>query len=111
MVYYGTDTVERIAFHPICEPECMNVIELAKLADTPMFVVTCDYDPNWRHEFYLDNNSDYERVKMNIMDVLFDAGSTDEALEKLTEIFEDGFTGILADNDHECKCEHCTCLD
>ena len=111
MVYYGTYTTEGIAIHPIGDPENMCFIELTKVADVPMFVVSCSHNKEWHHEFYIDNNSDYERVKMAIMEVAFDANSIDEVLNELTEIFKDGFDGILAKDEHECNCGKCTYMN
>ena len=111
MVYYGTYTTERIAIHPIGEPECMCFIELTKLADVPVFAVSCSHSAQWYHEFYIDNNSDYERVKMAIMDVMFTAASISEVMDELTEIFKDGFDGILVKDDHVCKCGKCTYMN
>ena len=108
MVYYGTETTERILLHSDCNTEDVHYISMTKLADVPTFVVNCCCDYEWEYEFYMDNNSDYERVKMMIMDVASEVDDIAELMDVLGGVFEDGFEDILVK--HECNgdCEHCT---
>lgn len=103
MVYYGTETTDRILI------EDMHYITMTKLADIPAFVVRCCCDSDWEYEFYIDNNSDYERVKMMIMDAVSEADDMEDLMDMLSEVFEDGFDDILVRHECDGNCEHCTC--
>ena len=107
MVYYGTENTEYIIFHSEGNPEDVHSIAMTKSADTPTFSVKCCCNDMWEHEFYMDNNSDYERVKMSIMDVAFEAETMNELMDMLNEVFEDGFRELLVE--HECNgnCDNC----
>lgn len=109
MVYYGTETAELIMLHGEGDEASMHYIGMIKSPDIPTFTVESCCDNNWKYEFYVDNNSDYERVKMAIMETAFDCDTIEEVMEQLSEVFEDGFSDILVQ--HECNgnCEHCTC--
>lgn len=115
MVYHGTYSKEIIAVRPMDWLNETHFIELVRSADEPTFWVTCCCDEDWFYEFYLESNSDYERVKFNIMEQIFKCDTMDELLGTLSEIFEDGFESILVE--HECdatcdcenSCNHCNC--
>ena len=113
MVYNGTYTSEAIVFHAAGCSEEKHFIELVKHIDEPVFRVSCCCDPDWNYEFYMGNPSDYERVKFNIMEQIFEAESIEELLVVLAEMFEDGFADILIDDGCDCNgsCENCTCRD
>jgi hypothetical protein len=87
---------------------------MTKAATKPTFFVTCCCDNEWVYEFYMDNNSDYERVKMTIMDTIVDCDSVEEVMDELSDIFEDGFYDILVEDDDECDCDgdcdNCECV-
>ena len=111
MIYHGTSAHEIIQFHPIGSNNELHFIELTKAAMKPTFYVTCCCDEDWVYEFYLENNSDYERVKMTILDSVFNCDSAEELLEELSEIFEDGFEDIMVDDCGGCDfdCDNCEC--
>ncbi len=110
MVYNGTGLAEFIMIRPMDEMDKVYQIELAKMPGEPTFVVVCDYDEDWGYEFYLENNSDYERIKFNIMNAIFECDNMEELLGVLSEIFEDGFEDILVDDcDCDGSCENCNC--
>ena len=100
MVYHGTVVSEKIAFYPAGEPSKMHYIELAKSSNDPIFWVSCCYE-DWFYEFALESNSDYERVKFNIMEAIFECEDMDELLTCLSEVFEDGFANILTNTGGE----------
>ena len=108
MIYHGTSVHEIIQFHAIGESD-LHCIELIKAADEPTFSVICCCDPEWYYEFYMENNSDYERVKFAIMDAMFEYYSVDELLDELSDIFEDCFEDILVEDVCDGDCEHCEC--
>lgn len=109
MVYHGSDLVEIIQVHSMDDLKTTHYINLVKPADTPTFYVTCCCDDTWMYEFYLNNNSDYERVKFNIMEAVFECGTMDELMATLSEVFEDGFSDIMIEED--CDCENCKCAE
>ena len=115
MVYCGTDIIESIVVHPAGNSEDKHVIGLVKHADDPVFSVECCCNSEWRYEFYMNGNADYERVKFNIMESIFECENMDELLAELSEVFEDGLADILIRNEdeHKCNCdgscEDCHC--
>lgn len=114
MLYRGTDQVEIIEVSPIDEIGTMHYINIAKSATEPTFCVTCCCDEDWMYEFYLENNSDYERIKWNIMDAIFDCETMDRLLEELSRIFEDGFADIIVNHyvtDSDNRCNNCNCCE
>ena len=114
MVYYGIDTTEYIVFHAAGASDDKHFIAMTKHADMPIFTVNCCCNPEWHYNFWMDNNSDYDRVKFNIMETIFECEDMDALLVVLSEIFEDGFSDILVEED-ECdcdgNCENCNCKD
>lgn len=111
MVYNGTESSELIIFHEAGNSNNVHFIELNKPVDGPTFSVSCCCDRDWHYEFLLRSNSDYERIKYNIMETMFEVETVEELLDTLSETFEDGFSDILVeeDDDWECDgdCEHC----
>lgn len=104
MVYHGTVVSEKIAFHPAGEPSKLHYIELTKSPNEPLFWVSCCCYEDWFYEFSLESHSDYERVKFNIMDAIFECEDMDELLTCLGEVFEDGFANILIEHCDDCEC-------
>ena len=99
MVYRGSEFVEKIVFSPAGEPENMHCIEMRK--GDGVFTVGRCCDPEWNYAFHMDMQSDYERVKFNIMEQIFECESLEELLDNLTDIFEDGFTDILIEDSND----------
>ena len=112
MVFCGTGAVERIFVHPMDDLNSSHYIDLIMGKDTPTFAVTCCCDDDWCYEFVY-NKSDYERIKFNIMEAIFECDTMEELLDELTERFEDGFSDLFVDlepdDDFECDgdCEDC----
>ena len=107
MIYHGTYSIERIAVHPMDNMRETQFIELTKSADSPTFWVTCSCDKDWFWEFYMTNNSDYERVKLNIMDAIFECDDMDALMAVLSEVFMDGFGDMLVKDECDGDCENC----
>lgn len=106
MVYHGTDNVEMIQIRPMDDLDNVHFISMVKNANEPTFYVTCCCDDNWGYEFYLENNSDYDRIKFNIMEAIFECNTMDELLVVLSEVFEDGFSDLMVEN-NGCDCDNC----
>ena len=109
MIYHGTITTESIVVHPYDNGHIYQAVELTKHADVNEFSVRLDDgDDTWTWSFSLTNNSDYERVKFNIMDAIFEVEDMAELAEVLDEIFTDGFADILVeDDDCDGDCDNC----
>jgi hypothetical protein len=109
MIYRGTYKSETITFSPEDEMCRECAVELYKSAESGHFCVMindCDYD--WVWEFETDSVSDYERIKFNIMEIMFESETIDEFVAVLDDVFTDGFADILIDD--ECG-ECCGCCD
>lgn len=112
MRYCQTINKECIAVHPLDDIYNTQYVELIKYGDAPMFAVYVD-DGNdeWLWEFDMYTPSDYERVKMNIFDAIFECETMPELVEALDAIFRDGFGDILIED--ECNgcmgCEEDCC--
>lgn len=95
MVYHGTEVSERFMVHPLDGLEETHYIEMTKSADDNVFTVSsCCFD-GWNKEFFMGNNSDYERVKYWIMECIDECDTMEELIDVLTETFHDEFGGIL----------------
>ena len=104
MVFRETNQIESIAVSPMDGLNETHYINLIKSGSEPTFYVTCCCDEDWGYEFYLENNSDYERVKFNIMNAVFECETMDDLLNMLSDTFEDGFADIMVE-----ECDHCNC--
>ena len=93
MVYCNSTFIEQIHFHPVDERN--NVCHIQMHKGYGMFIVTCNCAPDWNYSFNMNDVSDYERVKFNIMAELFEYEEIDELLDRLSFVFEDGFADIL----------------
>ena len=107
MVYRETNQIESIEVSPMNGLNEAHYINLVKSGNEPTFYVTCCCDEDWGYEFYLENNSDYERVKFAIMNLIFECETIDDLLNMLSDTFEDGFADIIVED--RCKCDHCDC--
>ena len=107
MIYCQTINVERIAVHPMDDMKNTQFVELIKYGDIPMFAVCVDDgEDEWFWEFEMTEPSDYERVKMNTFDAIFECDTMLELAEALDSIYKDGFASILVVD--ECDgCEGC----
>lgn len=108
MTYSGTYAKEIIVVNPMNELHKAYFIELTKSAEEPVFWVACNYNEDWVWEFYLESNSDYERVKFAVMDMIFKCDTMTELLDTLGATFEDNFCAVHAEKTNDCKCNgHC----
>lgn len=116
MVYDNSHLVEQIAVRPNDSLKETHFIELTRIGNDPVFFVTCSfYDKDYSWEFETFSISDYERVKFNILNAVFECDTMYELMDMLDEIFTDGFSDILVDYTNECEikccgdCASCTC--
>ena len=109
MRYYGTCSVERIMMNPMDDLNSVHYIELEKAANGCMLLVTCCREDTWAYAFRLNNNSDYERIKYNIMNIMFECETMSELLEVLSDVFENGFEEMLIKDECDGNCDNCNC--
>ena len=109
MIYRGTNFTERIQMSPMDRMKTTQWIEMRRFAKSnELEVFLCDDYGNkrnvWSWWFELDEPMTYEQIKFNILEHMFECDTMDELAEVLSEVFEDGFAGVLMD-DEECgKC-------
>ena len=109
MRYFGTAVAETIMVNPMDDLNAVHCITLEKSVDEPVFYVTCCCDEDWFYEFYMTNNSDYERIKYNIMETMFECETMEELLDALSELFEEGFSEMLVKDECNGNCGCCDC--
>ena len=100
MIYRNTINIERISLSPLDNINSTQFVELVKFGDVATFGVLAN-ECFW--EFDMSEPSDYERVKMNIYDAIFECDTMDELCEALNAIFEDGFATILVSDENDCE--------
>jgi hypothetical protein len=96
MVFCGNGTMERLFVHPMDDLNSQHYIDLTMSKDDATFLVTCCCDEEWFYEFEY-NKSDYERIKFNIMETIFESDTMEELIDVLDEIFLDGFEELIVD--------------
>ena len=103
MVFCGIVETEQIDLHPETDLDQLYSICLTKAKHEPKFYVYCDYDSEWVWEFWNTSKTDYERVKMCILDIAGECDDIDETLDVITEAFFRYFDDMLV-VDKECEC-------
>lgn len=104
MRYCQTINVERIAVHPLDDINNTQYVELIKYGNVPMFAVCMDDgEDDWIWEFEMFTPSDYERVKMNVLDAIYTCDTMFELSDALNTIFREYFAEILIVD----ECENC----
>ena len=93
MVYRKTIHAEQINYCPAGESDNMHYIQIEKWDG--FFKVGFCCEPEREYVFRLKDHSDYERVKFNIMEAVFECDNSEELMDYLEDIFEDGFADIL----------------
>lgn len=105
MIYCKTINKEVIAVHPMNDMKNTQFIELIKDGENTVFYVWMDDGKDeWFWEFDMSCPSDYERVKLNIFDTIFECDTMIELALTLDEVFRDGFMRVLIE---ENECEDC----
>ena len=110
MIYKGTNFTERIQMTPMDRMHSTQWIEMRIFAETnELEVFLCDdYGGRrnvWSWSFELDQPMTYEQIKFNIMEHMFECDTMDEFADVLSEVFEDGFGGVLVeDEENDCGC-------
>lgn len=113
MVYCGSGYTENIIVH---EEDARGVIEnevhsisLTTAVHEPKFYVTCCCSEEWVWEFYYTSKTDYERVKMCIIDMLYECNNMYELMSLLDEVFLEVFEDMLVEDEEVECCGNCLC--
>ena len=103
MIFCGIVEAEQIDLHPEDDLDQTYSIALVKAKHEPKFYVYSDYDPTWVWEFWNMSKTDYERVKMCILDIAAECDDIETTLHVLSEAFIGYFDDMLA-LEEECEC-------
>ena len=96
MIYNGTYKQETLIVNPNNDEKKIQFIDLVVDANEQILSVRLDADTkDYWWDFHLDNPSDYERIKFNVMESMWDTEDMEELAETLDHIFNDGFADIL----------------
>ena len=96
MIYNGTYKQETMIVSPNNDEKEIQFIDLVIDPNEQILSVRLDADTeDYYWDFYLDNPSDYERIKFNIMQSAWDVEDMEELAKTLDRIFSDGFADIL----------------
>ena len=108
MIFCGNGTMERLFVHSMDDINEQHYIDLTMSKDDASFLVSCCCDDEWFYEFEY-NKSDYERIKFNIMNAIFECDTMEELIDVLDDIFLDGFEELIIEcsADDYCDCECC----
>lgn len=100
MIYCQTVISEKIAVHPMDDTNDTQFVELIKYGSEPTFVVCIeDCNDEWYWEFDMTVPSNYERIKLTIFDMIHECGTMNELACVLDEIFHEGFSSIMIDDE------------
>lgn len=95
MRYCGTTAIEIIEMNPMDDLETVHWVALEKAFDDNTFKVYTCCDDDWCYTFMPEDNADYDRIKYNIMNMMFEHETMDELLDALSDLFEGGFGNML----------------
>lgn len=95
MVCNGIYVAETFEVNPMDALNETHWITMEKSGEAPVFYVYACCDDDWFYVFKMSSNTDYERVKHNIIDMIFECDTMDELLANLGKLFKDGFADIL----------------
>ena len=102
MIYNGMYKQETLIVSPNNDEKEIQFIDLVIDANEHIVSVRLDAETeDYYWDFYLDNPSDYERIKFNIMESMWDVEDMEELAETLGHVFNDGFADILVQDEEE----------
>lgn len=104
MIFCGVMQTESIHLHEEDNLDWVFAIDLTIAKHEPKFYVYTPEIDGWFWEFWYTSRTDYERVKMCIMDVAAECESAEETLDALSEVFLEYFESILVFEEDECQC-------
>ena len=109
MIFCGVMQTESIHLHEKDDLDLTYMIDITMAKHEPKFYVYTPYDEEWFWEFRYTSKTDYERVKMCIMDVAAECDEFMEALDILSGVFLEYFEDMLTPEEHVCQCGNGNC--
>ena len=109
MIFCGIMQTESIHLHEENDLDQVYSIDLTMAKHEPIFYVYSPYSEEWIWEFRYTSKTDYERVKMCIMDIAAECNGFEETLNTLTETFLEYFDDMLRPEEHVCQCGNGSC--
>lgn len=91
----GITSVEIIEMNPMDDLNTVHWVALEKASDDMTVSVYTCCDDEWGYKFKLENNFDYDRIKYNIMEMMFECETMKELLDELGDLFENGFGEMI----------------
>ena len=104
MIFCGITKAEQIYLQADDDLDKIYVIELLRDGYEPKFTAWSDYDKDWTWDFWYTSETDYERVKWAILDMIDEYNSIPAVLIALNDAFLEYFVDMLVDNKKECEC-------
>ena len=111
MIFCGIMQTESVHLHEENNLDQTYMIDLTMAKHEPKFYVHSLNDEKWFWEFRYTSKTDYERVKMCIMDVADNCSTFAETLDMLSEVFMEYFDDMLRPEEHVCQCGNANCSD
>lgn len=109
MIFCGVMQTESMYLHEENDLDQVCVINLTMAKHEPKFYVHALDNDEWFWEFRYTSQTDYERVKMCIIDVAADCDGLIETLDALSEVFLEYFHDMLEPEEHVCQCGNGSC--
>lgn len=109
MIFCGVMQTESIHLHEENDLDQTYTIDLIMAKHEPKFYVCSYYNEKWFWEFRYTSKTDYERVKMCILDVAANCDSFMETLDILSGVFLEYFDDMLTPEEHICQCGNGNC--
>lgn len=109
MIFCGIMQTESVHLHEENDLDVVYSIELTTAKHEPKFYVYSPDNEEWLWEFWYTSRTDYERVKMCIMDIAAECNDFMETLNTLNEVFVEYFNDMLEPKEHTCQCGNGNC--
>ena len=109
MIFSGVVQSESIHLYEENDADKICTIGLTMASHEPKFYVNSLEHKDWFWEFRYTGKTDYERVKMCIMEVAAECDSIMETLDALSDVFLEFFSDMLEPEEHVCHCGNGCC--
>ena len=106
MIFCGISQTETICLHEKNNLDQIYTIDIVLDLHEPKFYVYAYGNEEWMWEFKYTSKTDYERVKMCILDVAADCDDFTETLDALSGVFLEYFDDMFIEEEYEC-CGNC----
>ena len=109
MIFCGISQTESICLHEKNNLDQTDIIDITTDTHEPKFYVYACSNEEYMWEFRYTSKTDYERIKMCIIDVASDCDSLTETLDALSGVFLEYFDDILWSEEHVYQCGNESC--